>query len=89
MNYEDGKCGSDTLFTFKDLELSTLLSKTNFGFKMNQDFVDSMILKEKEMEDFLINYYDYSIIPLYSNLDKICTLREVREVLKDESAFFF
>jgi len=85
MTYVDGKCGSQTLFTFKEQKLSYLLLKNNFGFKLNQGFIENMIILEEETKEFLKNYYSYYTLPLYSNIHKICN---IKDVIKEESVLF-
>ena len=75
MTYVDGKCGSQTLFTFKGQELSCLLPKNNFELTLNQDFIENMVIIEEETKEFLKNYYNSYILPCIQISIKYVTLK--------------
>jgi len=82
MSYENGKHGSDTMFTFKSQDLAFLVSKNSFELKVNQEFIETMISRELEAELFLLNFYDQYFLPVYTSYHKICT---IKEIIKEES----
>jgi len=83
-SYEDGKCGSDTLFTFSDYEFSNLQSKYFYFQSLNQEFIDAMISRENHTKDFLLSFYNSFILPEYTNIHKTCT---IRDLIKEEDDF--
>ena len=78
MNFENERYGSDTYFIFSEVEDANLLSTTiNPEVKMCEEFVNEMIQREEQTSKFLWEYYDLMILPLYSNLNKICTIQNI------------
>jgi len=78
MTYEQEKFGSDTIFVVTDQGSPYLYTQIDKSLHLNKDFVDLMRTKEKEMAHFLLTYYNYPISQTYSNLNKICKIKELQ-----------
>jgi len=78
MTYENEKFGSDTIFVVTHQGSPYLYTQNEETFNINKDFIDLMRTKEKEMAHFLLTYYNYPISQTYSNLHKICKIKELQ-----------
>ena len=47
------------------------------AIKLDPDFVDLMRKREKEQADFMYNFYDVKTEQKYTNLHKVCKIKEV------------
>lgn len=48
--------------------------------KLNPEFVDLMKRREKEMEEFVGGYYGETVEKTYTNINKVCKIREINSV---------
>lgn len=64
------------------------IDSANFGdIKVSSDFVKAMSSKELEMTNFLSTYYGQTLEQRYTNLDKICKIKELKDFSDSESLF--
>jgi len=77
MNYENNSFGIDIVIAILDKGDPYLDGVKSLEQQINGVFIQSMETKEDEIQYFLSSYYNISIAPHYSNLDKICKVREV------------
>jgi len=81
MNYENNSFGLDILIVILAKGEPYKDNTEGFGDELGEDFLQLMTAKEKETEYFLSTYYNMSIFQQYTNLDKIC---QVKELYQDE-----
>ena len=77
MNYEVNALGMDLLFAICSTDEPYLYKKPEEITEVNSDFVNKMKSQEKEVVEFLSKYYDQAPQQKYSNLEKICKIKEI------------
>jgi len=55
--------------------------------KMSVEFIRLMSNKEQEMAQFMTEYYDMVPEQRFTNLDRICLIKEVRDLREQQNIF--
>jgi len=77
MNYENNSFGIDIVMAILDKGEPYLDFMKALELQMNDEFIEEMGKKEEEKQYFLSSYYNTSYSQQYSNMDKICKIREM------------
>lgn len=84
MNYENNTFGFDAIIAilgkgepFFDFTLSR-------DQQLNENFLEAMTIKEKETHHFLCSFYNISATQQYTNITKICKVRELTQYDEEE-----
>lgn len=64
---------------------SMTIPKPLYGININPEFVDFMVKREKEQSQFLWEYYDLKTEQKYTNLHKVCKVKEIKEIEGQEN----
>lgn len=89
MNYEDTVFGLDIVLAITGVGEPYLLPKQMLKQDLNINFVDLRSAQERECSYFATTFYEESVNQCYTNIYKICTIREIENgtdkiQLKDE-----
>ena len=82
--YEKGVPGFSIIVIVIARKSPYLEPKTAIETQVSKGFVEEMATKEKQRADFLSTYYNHSTEKRYSNFDKICKVRELKEGEENE-----
>lgn len=77
MNYETNTFGMDIVMAIIVANEPYLPKQINLGEEMSENFMREMIARESEAEYLLSSYYDEPIQKQYTNIDKICQIKEI------------
>ena len=77
MNYETNTFGMDIVWSILSKEDPYLTQETNLFDKINEGFIQEMAGRENEADYFLSVFYNQSIQKRYTNINKICTIKEL------------
>jgi len=83
MNYEINTFGLDVVITVSQPEEPDFIKDPIILEKLNPEFVSNMVTREVEADMFLSQYYNFSLRHTYTNLDKVCTIKEL-QVIEEE-----
>ena len=83
-NYEDGKFGVDVIVTINEKEEPFLDYKMLLKPCMSNEFIKEMTEHEKALAKFLSAYYDTSFTKRYTNVGKVCTIKEL-DLIREET----
>jgi len=89
LTYEYGLFGIDVVFTIDNIDTPYLNYRLLPKQTINRDFISDMVAHEKDLSLFLAKYYDTSFSLRYTNLDKVCLIKElasVKEEIEEETA---
>lgn len=78
MNYETSTFGMDVIMAFISISEPYLL-KEKASDPINEDFLQTMTLKEQEVDYFLSEFYDLSVQKKYTNYHSICSIKEINQ----------
>jgi len=84
MNYEINTFGMDIVSAILEVDEPKLNNELKISEQLNPEFVENMVSKETEAFDFLSQFYNYSLCPKYTNLHKVCTIRELKVEEEDD-----
>jgi len=77
-NYDNGKYEINTTFAVLNEDLpSKFMLEKQIEMSPSEDFIQLMCQKEEETDHFLKSFYTYSVHKKYSNMDKICKIKEI------------
>jgi len=77
MNYETNTFGMDIIMAIVEKGEPVLGSNIIKSSSIDQSFRQMMSVYEKEASSFLSTFYNHYIQCYYTNLDKICTLKQL------------
>jgi len=77
MNYQNNTYGTDLLLAITSLGEPYLDQKKHFQSELSESFIQTKINQEMEAQYLMSEYYDTNITSYYSNLYRVCTLREL------------
>lgn len=77
MNYEANTFGMDIVWSILSKEEPYLTQEKNLLDKINECFIQEMAVRENEADHFLSVFYNQSIQKRYTNINKICTIKEL------------
>lgn len=77
MNYQSNTFGMDIIFAILAVDEESLAAQHRLNHEINQDFIQQRMDEEIEVESFLSQFYNQPISKIYTNFDRICTIREI------------
>lgn len=77
MTHENNEYGSFTFFVITDQGPPYLKPQEEQPLQINEEFMDIMLTREREAIDFLSTYYEHSGSLLYTNLHRVCRVKEL------------
>ncbi len=84
MNYEINTFGMDIVSAIIEADEPQFIKGHSMFEQLSPEFVENMVSKETEAFDFLAQFYNYSLCPKYTNLHKVCTIRELKVIEDDD-----
>ena len=83
MNYETNTFGMDVILAVTGFGEPFIYPKNISRLPLNEEFVQSMTERESEEEGFLSRFYNRSIQKSYTDVHKICSVRELEMDIDD------
>ena len=77
LNYENNSFGIDMLACFISTGEPYVYSTSHKNEYINTDFVEKMKSQEKEVVDFLVQYYGRKPEQKYINMERVCKIKEI------------
>lgn len=78
MNYETNTFGTDIILSLSEKVEPYFCNPKLQNWHLNEDFVQTMTISEQETDYLLSTYYDYDIRKKYENIQKTCTVRDLK-----------
>lgn len=79
MNYETNTFGMDVIIAIVAKGEPYLPSQKNLTDKLNESFIQEMIVRENEAEYLLSTFYNEKIQKKYTDMNKMCHIKEISQ----------